>query len=276
MERRDGTASVESRSPGGRALVVAGLIALPLLAVFSLPAAAGAWLLEKGHGLTIITTSFTAGTAAFNENGELEPVPDYRKFELSLNAEYGFTPWLTGIFRAQAQSQFSDGWLDQPTTAASLGARLKVLKRGNWMFSTQLMAESGDYDAIGFGVGESGPGVDARLLVGYGFTVRDIPAYADLQVAYRFRSDDSPDEGRLDLTLGVKPRPKWEMTLQSFNTMSLEVPEGVASYRYHKLRAAALRRLDNGLALEFGTFTLFYGENAIQEYGFDVSLWRSF
>lgn len=225
--------------------------------------------------MQIVTSSFTAGTAAFDEDGTLEPIPEYRKFELSWLSEYGFTPWLTGILKAEVRAETSDGWLEKQVAAAAGGARVRILKRGNWMFSAQLLAETGDYDTIGFGVGGTGPGIDGRLLLGYGTAIAGVPVYADLQVGYRHRSD-AADEGKLELTLGVKPLPRWEATVQSFNTMSLEEPPGIAEYRYHKVRGAVMRKFDGDWALELGGTVLFFGKNAIREYGIDMSLRRDF
>ncbi len=261
--------------PGPAAALAAPLALLALFAAAG-PAAAGAWLQEKGRGLTIVTGSFTAGTAAFNENGKLNPVPEYRKFELSTYNEFGITPWLTGILSGEMRTEATGGLVDQSTAAAAAGARVRILKRHNWMFSAQLIAETGDYDTIGLGTGSTEPGFDARLLAGYGFAVRGIPGYVDAQAAYRFRTGEGIDEGRFDLTLGVKPLPNWEFTLQSFNTVSLDTPNDAASYRYHKLRAAVKRELPGDFALEVGGTTLFFGENAIQEYGIDVSVWKRF
>jgi protein XagA len=56
---------------------------------------AGAWLLAPGEGQAILYSSFSDTTRAFDTQGRLIPVQQYRKFELGTYIEYGLTDWLT-------------------------------------------------------------------------------------------------------------------------------------------------------------------------------------
>ena len=60
-------------------------------------ACGSAWLMPPGDGQIITYSAFSDTTRAFDANGKLIPVPDYRKFELGTYLEYGLTDWLTVV-----------------------------------------------------------------------------------------------------------------------------------------------------------------------------------
>jgi hypothetical protein len=55
----------------------------------------GAWLMPPGDGQAIVYSAFSDSTRAFDSQGRLIPVPQYKKFELGTYIEYGLTNWLT-------------------------------------------------------------------------------------------------------------------------------------------------------------------------------------
>jgi hypothetical protein len=262
--------------------LAAVLAGLAIAAGSTSPAAGGAWTKEKGDGLAIMTGSFSYGDQAFDENGKLVPVPEYRKFEMSNHFEYGVTPWLTGILRAELRSAVENAVLDESTATGSAGARVRWIKAPKWVFSTELTALSGDFDTIGINEDPDDPGVDARALFGYGTAIRGVPVYGDVQVGYRYLSGSSTDEVRLDLALGIKPWERWEFIAQAFNTVSMEDGGGGDDfdaddgYRYHKLQLSALRRIGERTSVQVGAFGVVAGENALQEYGGLMALWYEF
>ena len=239
---------------------------------------AGAWTQEKGKGVSIVTSSFSYGTASFDESGRLRPVHEYRKFELSQYAEYGVTPWLTGLLRGEMRTATNSRILSESATAGAIGARVRLHHGPNRVLSAQLTGLTGDLDTLGLGSATDAAGFDARVLFGYAYTLWSVPAYVDVQTGYRWRSGDSPDEVRLDLTLGVKPTENWELTLQSFNVFSTE-PAGLAaggSYRYHKLNLGVLRHVNDRLSVQATGFGVAHGANALQEFGGGLSVWYHF
>lgn len=241
------------------------------------PAAAGAWTREKGTGVVIATGSFSRGDSAFDENGRPQPVPDYRKFELTNHLEYGLTPWFTGVLRAELRSAVEEAVLKESVAAGSAGARVRLIKAPKWVFSAELTALSGDFDTIGLGEDGDAPGLDSRLLFGYGTSVWSLPVYADVQAAYRWRAEDTPDEARIDLTLGVKPGERWEVIGQAFNVVALEAQDTTGEgYRYHKLQLSLVRRMSERVSLQLGGFGVVAGRNALREYGGLAALWYDF
>jgi hypothetical protein len=126
-------------------------------------------------------------------------------------------------------------------------------------------------------IGYTGIETDIRGLIGYSFALGAMPAFADLQVAQRFRAGAPPDEFRLDATFGVRAAPRWLLLAQSFNVIS----EGngsppFASYAYYKLQLSAVYALTPALSLQLGGFSTFAGRNALQENGLVAGAWYKF
>lgn len=65
---------------------------------------AGAFMQEEGRGQIIISSTFDRSDRFFDASGKLQPLAQYRKFELTTYAEYGLRDWLTLIF-APSSSQ---------------------------------------------------------------------------------------------------------------------------------------------------------------------------
>jgi hypothetical protein len=55
----------------------------------------GAWLMPPDEGQAIVYSDFSDSNRAFDSQGHLIPVQQYRKFELGTYIEYGLTDWLT-------------------------------------------------------------------------------------------------------------------------------------------------------------------------------------
>ena len=150
----------------------------------------------------------------------------------------------------------------------------------NWVASGQATLRiPGTYDKSNLAaIGYTDPEVDVRALFGYSFNAGAWPAFVDIQVAQRFRLGGPPDEFRADVTLGVRPQDKWLLLLQSFNVIS----EGAGSapffpsYSYSKLQLSAVYSLTPKLSLQFGGYTTYRGQNALQENGLVVGAWYKF
>lgn len=259
---------------------VAALCAACASAIVADPALAGAWTKEKGDGVAILTSSFTYGEEAFDADGNLVPVPEYRKFELTNHLEYGIMPWLTGVLRSELRTAVENALLDESSATGAAGVRVRWIKAPKWVFSTEVTALSGDFDTIGINEDPDEPGVDLRLLFGYGTSIGGIPVYGDLQAAYRDLSGGDSDELRFDLALGIKPWERWEFIAQAFNTVSMNAlkasEEANDGFRYHKLQLSVIRQLGERSSLQVGGFGVVAGESALNEYGGLMALWYKF
>ncbi|MEO1688652.1 MAG: hypothetical protein AAFU61_12165, partial [Pseudomonadota bacterium] len=118
---------------------------------------------------------------------------------------------------------------------------------------------------------------DGRLLLGRGFAWGERTGYVDLQLGWRQRFDAPPNELRTDLTVGVRPVPAWLLIAQAFGTFadgSARTPFTDASNVKAQLSAAY--ELAPGWTAQVGAFATVWGEDAAQEVGGLLSLWRAF
>ena len=199
------------------AAVTGGLLPVP-------PALAGAWTHAGGSGQAILQVSAVSSTHAFGPSSALYASRPFDKVEVTLVIEYGLTDWLTLI----AAPQFLYVSLGAPGPSSyagagysDLGARVRLWQGEDWVVSAQAVARlpgtggSAGAAAVGYEDAE----LDLRLLAGRSFSLWGRPAWLDVQVADRLRFGDPPDEWRLDVSLGVRVAPRWQVLLQSFNTI---------------------------------------------------------
>ena len=126
-------------------------------------------------------------------------------------------------------------------------------------------------------IGYTEPEIDVRGLLGYSFAVGAWPAFVDVQVAQRYRLGGPPDEFRTDVTLGVWPHDRWLLLMQSFNVISEGAGSwGYPSYAYYKFQLSAVYALTPALSLQLGSYTTYWGRNALQENGMVLGAWYKF
>jgi hypothetical protein len=248
--------------------------------VLAAPGAAlgGAWTLPQGSGQAVLTVTASSANSAFDGSG-LTPTPRYNKLEMQGLIEYG----ITDRFTVMAAPGLQHVDIDAPTDArrtglgtTELGGRYRLLQADSWVVSGQATLRlPGTNDTSNpAAIGYTGVETDIRGLVGYGFALRGLPAFVDLQLAQRFRSSGPPDELRADATFGLQVAPQWLLLAQSFNVVS----EGAgaapfASYAYSKLQLSAVYSLTAAVSLQFGGFTTYAGRNALQENGVIFGAW---
>jgi protein XagA len=243
---------------------------------------AGAWTLPEGTGQWLTTLTATTATSYFAGSG-LTSTPRYSKQELEVLIEYGVTDRLTAIFDPGLQNID----IAAPTNAArtglgytEFGARYGFLQDSSWVVSGQATlripgtTDTSNPAAIGYTDVEA----DFRALLGHNFKAGDMPAFFDLEVAERWRTDGYPSEFRFEGTLGVKVYPRWMLLLQSFNVIS--EGSGISifggSYEYYKVELSALYTLTDTWWLQFGGLSTYAGTNALQENGVILGVWHQF
>jgi hypothetical protein len=248
----------------------------------SAAALAGAWTMEAGHGQVVVTATSSVASEAFDGSRDLVATPRYRKFEFQALFEYGVTDWLTAIVAPGLQHID----IAAPVTArrtglgySEFGGRARILSGDNWVLSGQsTLRVPGTFDTGNpAAVGYSGTEHDLRVLFGYAFSIRGMPAFLDLQLGQRFRAGDPPNELRADITLGVRPLPQWLVLAQVFNVISEGAsPPLFPSYDYSKLQISVVYDLTRQWAVQAGGFTTFSGRKALQENGLVVGAWYRF
>lgn len=261
-----------------------GLRRVLAVCLVALPAAAhaGAWTLDAGQGIAVVTGTAASATRAFDSGSNLQSIPRYSKSELQALFEFGATNWLTLMLAPSLQHV----GIDPPSGAqrsglgyTDIGARARLTGGESWVFSAQTTLRiPGTFDkANPAAIGYTGAEIDVRGLFGYSFKAGTMPAFLDVQVAQRFRFDGPPNEFRTDVTLGVRPAERWLVMLQSFNVIS----EGAGtwnlpSYSYSKLQLSAVYEVTPRIALQLGGYTTYWGRNALQENGLVVGAWYKF
>jgi hypothetical protein len=242
----------------------------------------GAWTLETGQGIAIVSAATSAASKAFDGNGNLQSLPRYGKQELQGLVEYGVTNWLTLILAPSLQRVTIDPPFEAQRAGfgyTDTGARVRLWSNNSWVVSAQTTFRvPGTFDKSNIAAtGYTDPEIDVRGLVGYSFKAGALPAFIDVQLAQRFRLGGPPDEFRTDVTLGIYPIDRWLVLLQSFTVMSEGAgAPGYSSYAYDKLQLSAVYALSPQVSLQFGGFTTYHGRNALQENGVVAGVWYKF
>lgn len=242
---------------------------------------AAAWTQPEGSGLFIGTATYTAGNRFF-EDGRLTRVPDYRKLETTFLIEYGATNWLTVVATpalrwTRVDTTPSDTFAGLGTS--DLGARVRLWQDGSSVLSTQALVRipGATDDRRPAQFGNTDPELDLRILFGHSFQAFERPAFVNLEAAYRLRFDDPPNEFRADITLGIRPAERWLLLGQSFTVVSDGSGSGPwRRYWYTKAQTSAVYEFAPGWSLQAGLVTTYAGDNALQENGGLVALWRRF
>jgi hypothetical protein len=241
---------------------------------------AGAWTLEDGAGQVIARATVSTASNTFGD--EADSNSRYSKAELQAYVEYGITDWLTAVIVPTLEMVDINGESDAQHTGpgyTELGGRVRLLQESTWVFSAQstFRTPGGFDDSNPAMAGNTDPELDVRALFGYNLTLGEWPAFADVQLAQRFRFADPPNEVRLDLTFGVRPQPKWLLLSQAFNVVSEGSGEdGFESYFYSKFQLSAVRELTPSLSVELGGSTTYAGHNALQENAVLLGVWYKF
>jgi hypothetical protein len=262
--------------PGLARVLAMGLMTSPTAAF------AGAWTLDAGQSIAIVTGTLSQSDKAFDGGGNTQSIPRYSKNELQALFEFGATSWLTLMLAPSLQHVDIAAPFEARRDGlgyTDLGARMRLGGGDNWVVSGQaILRIPGTFDKSNpAAVGYTDPEFEMRALFGYSFAAGTWPAFLDVQAAQRFRFDGPPDEFRADVTLGVRPDARWLVLLQSFNVVSEGAGTwGLPSYSYSKLQLSAVYSLTPKLSLQLGGYTTYWGQNALQENGLVVGAWYKF
>ena len=127
--------------------------------------------------------------------------------------------------------------------------------------------------------------VEARLLVGRGFSVGTSSGFWNIEGAYRFRSEAPADEIRLDATLGYNLSPRWLVLGQIFtirglrNGSPIEVrgnPTIDPNFDLYKAQLSVVYRVGPMLRVQAGYLHDLAGRNTGAGGGVLLSFWLSF
>ena len=248
---------------------------------------AGAWTFEKGTGQIIASGEWTQNNPA-PLSATLDPkTAKYVKRAIRAYGEYGVTDWLTLVF----QPEFVNQHLSAPNPAgyggagySRIGARTRVFRTDSLVISVEgqfALPAPSDHGSDGSlnraQAGNTGPETDWRINAGYAFSILSKSAFIDVSAGYRTRGGRPADEWRGDVTLGVRPTPRWLMLIQLFNRISNGA--GAPGFPYNsssKLQVSAVYALTPSWSLQAGLVQTVMSHRSGYETGCIGGLWYKF
>jgi protein XagA len=240
---------------------------------------AGAWTLEPSTGQLIVTTVYYHADDQFTRSSNRRDFSNdgqFRKLEINPYLEYGLLDNLTLVgdfflryldssdrFGSDTNFGFSDPEialryrLSPPdwTTVWSVQGLVKLP-----------VSSSSDTPALS----NKQTDLEARLLVGRGFSLWSGSAFWNVELAYRYRNGGPADEIRLDGTFGYYPAPKWLLMAQFFGIQGLRNATSTSSgsnptiqpdYDLYKGQVSLVYELTPAVRVQIGYARDLYGRN---------------
>jgi len=240
-----------------------------------------AWTQPTGNVQIITQYTYSEATEAFDDEGERTQDADFYKNELSVLIEYGALDYLTAYIKPHFQIVDINGMEEGGHAFTDLGLRLRLVNEDTHVFSVQgQVTLPGDIDGTqDVTLASNEFEAEIRALLGHSFTMNSIPAFWDLQGAYRYREGFQPNEYHLDATFGWQPTEGVEVLLQSFNTWAEGAGEDPMTYPYfrqHKIQGSLVFNATEAMSLQLGGFYTWAGQNVIAEEGVIASAWFRF
>ena len=240
----------------------------------------GAWLLAPGDGQAIVYSDFSDSTRAFDGQGRLIPVLQYRKFELGTYIEYGLTDWLTLVV-APAYDRIRNpppGQSYNGLGESEAAARVRVFQNENSIISFQAGLRSPGAslaDSLGPFEVRRTASLELRGLAGRSIDILGMESFVDAEAAYRFYAGNQPGEWRLDLTMGARPVPNLLLMLQSFTSIT-NGSSRFGHVAWTKLQPSFVYSITPQWSVQIGAFITVAGVNAGRELGPTLGIWYKF
>ena len=243
------------------------------------PARAGAFVQPEGMLLAVHEARFSGSLRAFDNKGRLMPVSSYQAFTLDTALEYGALDWLTLLGRMEAVSDFDQGppgFRYRGPGMSEVGARVELGRamEEDLVFSAQaLLRLPGARTPGSAAAGMAQTEADARLMMGGSFELNELPGFWSAEAGLRKKGGLEPDERRLEFGVGVSIFDLLQAVAQSFHVYTAPTvlaPRGQS----HKVQLSLLLNPGRAWSLQAGVFRTLAGQNARQESGALVALWR--
>lgn len=247
-------------------------------------ALAGAWPQASGQWLMINTLSYyQVAVQGYNQFGKQTGTGIYRQTEFAPYIEYGLTPRVTLGLQPRLQSLSQSGL---PNTGhafglvqANLFARYEAFRDDLNVISIQgQVGIPGKATPTPPELAQPGAEYEARLLYGRSLTLPgSLPAFIDVEPAFRFEEDGAANQFRGDVTFGIKPDPDWLILLQSFNTVSSgHAASNGSDYDLYRVELSVVRNLTTATAVQFGVWHDAGGRNIALGNAGLLALWLRF
>ena len=247
---------------------------------------AGAWLQAVGKSQIIFSGTWTEANRRFDNTGTPRLSGRFTKQEFSTVFERGLSDTLTVIGGINAKHQaiptpalHVDGLrLHSAGLAMFAGGRVKLWSNSHSVLSLQgAIQGNGERSLPHSPLKQDAPvETEVRLLAGHSFNLASVPAFVDLQTAYRWRGGLKTNELRFDATLGIRPLPHLLLMLQAFNSATIIQDRQSGSRRamQHKVQVSAVYDINERWALQGGLFSSIKGRETLRERGILIAVWR--
>lgn len=236
---------------------------------------AGAWTKAAGEISAIMTVSLSCASEAFDASGALSSTPKFRKEDIDIYGEFGLDDETTLVLHPD----YINLHPDSPSQSAS-GFYFTELGLRRQLYRDDLQVASGQVSALITGetlLTSGGNGAEIRALYGRNFHLGALPAFLDVELAYRAFTNGVAQELRPELTLGLHLDPDWMLMAQSLN--SLTVGSGISPYfegERQKLSLSVLHNFSPHFGLQTGFYLTVAGRSTPQEHVIQTSLWIDF
>jgi protein XagA len=255
---------------------------------------AGAWTLEASTGQLILATTYYHADDLFTRGSNRRPFPndgEFSKVELNPYLEYGLLNDLTLVsdffLRYLESSDRSGSDTNFGFADPEIGLRYR-LSPPDWttVWSVQGLVKlpvssSSDRPALS----NKQTDLEARLLVGRGFSLGSGSAFWNVELAYRYRNGGPADEIRLDGTFGYYPAPKWLLMAQFFGIQGLRNAASTSAgsnptiqpdYDLYKGQVSVVYQLTPAVRAQIGYARDLYGRNTGAGNAVVAALWFKF
>lgn len=264
----------------GRSIVLSFLIVMSLLREDR--GWAGAFLEEASHGKIIVTAETDRSTYAFDEKGHMIPTTSWRRTGINFYGEYG----LTEDFTALLASSFYHYKLILPPLLSyngfertEIGGRWKI-----WQSEALILSAQGSFiwpapQARKWQIltGANHIEIDTKLMGGIKFSLWQWLCFLEAGGGFHRQGIPFPQEGRLDITLGLRPSSSSYLLLfQLFSAMSLNKAKSPWSFRRHKWQSSIVYDLTPQWSVQMGTFITLLSTETRHETGMIAALWYRF
>lgn len=238
--------------------------------------------MEKGEGRVITTGIYSVSDKAFDDDGNVVDIDNYRQAQIYFNGEYGLTDDLTLLLTPSVRDIDIENRPERDKTGfqfVDIGARYRVAEIDNTHISLQAKVRipTETFRDTLAQVSIDGVAYDFRGQVAHSFALGGRDAFVIVDAGYRFREDDPPNEVLADFAFGYRPTPPVLLLANLYNTWS-DGPgsNGFPEYRYHNLHLSGVYDIDETWSVQLGGLFTIDGKNALRERGLLLGVWVRF
>lgn len=228
----------------------------------------------------IAGVGYVEAARGFDASGKAVVAPDFRKLEIGAYFEYGLSDWLT-LMAAPSLVHMNAGSPAVSYTgssASAIGAQVQLFGSPTQALSILAVVEPGIGGPVASPVfgDPNGWAANLKLQFGQAFAVFDRPAFVDAGAGAQIYRAAWPDEGRFDVTFGIRP---WGHTLvlaQDFTRAAPSAGPAIPRFFATTLQLSLVQEFSARWSIQIGALRTLAGCNAAREAGPVAALWMRF